>query len=552
MAKEITFEDARTRFERYTRAKSHIRKWDALLQEAYRYTLPNKDNFEVTHEPGDARNNEIFDATAVEAVQGFANNMQAALMPPLQRWASFEAGTEVPKDQTDSVNAQLESINEKFFRILTNSNLSLVVNEAFQELAVGTAVILLNEGTTSEDPIIFTSIPLTEVVMEEGPKHTLENFWRLWKGPIRLVLRNWPKAELTPSLQNQLKSTPNTEVKLIEGTIFYPDNPPDKQYLYYVQVESGTDDILKEWRNFSPWIGFRYTRAPGEILGRGPVIQALPFIKQLNKIAELIQLGAQYRVTPPFLVASSGALNPYSLRIEPGSIVAVDQTASLAGGPPIQTLEYGGQVSFAQAFIENLQANIRDMLFSNPLGPVAAPKMTATEVTIRQQQAVQKTGAAFGRLLVELLEPIVEKVLIILKDKGLIEDVVVNDKEVAIRYESPLANIQNQEDIQAVQTWIQLLLGTFQEPGLAATNFEKLPAWWAQKLAVPAQLINQAFPSSPLVQRLKRMIAQGSPESQAPPSAVGEIPSPQSPVTPEQEAAQAAQQPTEPVQSGAT
>lgn len=517
----LTIEETpRQRHKRYTEARSRAQRWFSLWDSAYTYTLPLKNNFQVKRTPGEPRHNEIFDATAIEGLQGFANNMQSILMPPLRRWATFAPGTAVKEEDQNTVKKNLSAINDKFFAAITQSNLALTINETFQELGIGTGVLLLNEGT-DDDPLIFTAIPLTDVVVEEGENHKLENFWRLWEEPARLIKRRWPDATLTTELDTKVKNSPDKPVKLIEGTIFYPNNPEDKRYLYYVQTANGVTDIFTEWRDFSPWIGFRFSRAPGETFGRGPVLQALPFIKQLNKTVELVLLGAQYRITPPFLVASSGAMNPYTINILPGSQIAVDATATLAGGLPIQTLEYGGDINFTEAWIERLQAQIRDILFANPLGPVTGPQMTATEVSIRQQEAIKKIGAAFGRLLVELLEPIIQKSLKILQKKGLIPGIKLNNTEISIRYESPLAQLQNQEDMRAVEQWVAFLLQTYGNPeGLAPVQFDILPQWAAEKLNVPSKLVNEQFATSPLISKLKQVIGEGvqppAPQGQAP------------------------------------
>lgn len=532
MAKQIQIESAKERFKRYTNALDRRSTWNDLLEEAYRFTIPDRKMFETKTSPGEPKTQELFDATGVEAVQSFANNMQSVLMPPMQRWALLEAGPEIPDGDKTRFNEELSEINDKIFDFINRSNFAQAINEALQDLAIGTGVIVLNEGTL-EDPLEFSSVPLSEVVFADGKGKRLDDFWMVWEGAARNIKREWPEAQLTPGLQSQMNGAPDTKVKLIIGSIHYPENPADKRFLYYVQTDDGATDIFTEFRSYSAFTGFRYSRIPGEIHGRGPALTALPFIKVVNKVVQFTLIAAGFKAYPPFLAASTGAMNPYTLRIEPGSIIPVDSTATIAGGPPLQPLQSGGDPQFSQILLENYQSTIRDILFANPLGQTGGPQMTATEVSIRQQSAIEQRGSAFGRLLVELLQPVIEKIIIVLQRKGLIKPVTIDGRQISIRYESPLAQIQNQNDVAMAQQYLQLMLSDFQREGLGTINFEVYPGWVAQKLNVDPAIVNEGWQTSPVINNLKSILNQGvTPQQQqaaqaAQPEAVPEQTSPQ-------------------------
>ena len=82
---------------------------------------------------------------------------------------------------------------------------------------------------------------------------------------------------------------PDTPVAVIEAVI--PDEP-GFAYLAVAEtdpVSKGDPTVLSEGRfAVSPFINFRWTKAPGEIYGRSPVMKALPDIKTANKVVELV------------------------------------------------------------------------------------------------------------------------------------------------------------------------------------------------------------------------------------------------------------------------
>jgi hypothetical protein len=441
----------------------------------------------VTRTPGEPKTDEIFDPTAPIAVKLYANNVQSVLVPSGQRWFKLITGPDIPPDKQHQVELQLQENTRTFFKHLDQSNFAFAINESFQDMTISTGVLLMNQGT-ADNPFRFQSGPMRNMAFEEGADQELENFWQRWEIPARQILRLWPNAELPESLRTKVTDSPNEIVRLIEGTIFYPDNAEDKQVFYYVQHEDTKADIVKEFKNYRPWMGFRLDVSPGEIIGRGPVLTLLPAIKSLNKISEFELKAAKWRSHPPFVADATSVVNAYNMVIEPGSIIPVN--ASLGGGLPIQPLQYGGDPRFDQMKSEEFRSMIRQVLFSEPLSPNPTPVQSATEVSIRQQNWIRQSGTAFGRIRRGLLGPIVIGGMQILTNLGLIKPVKIDGKEVVIEYQSPLLDIQSQDDVKRAQEWIQELQLVFgPKEALLAMNIEEYPPWLAEKTNVDERIV---------------------------------------------------------------
>jgi hypothetical protein len=487
-------ESSEERFKRYQAAKNRSDLWEEDLERAYKLALPVRDRFD-NPTPGDTRTNRIFDTTAVQGVQSFANNIQSIILPPGKRWTNFESGEDVPEDEKQSVDVQLQGINNKIFKYLRSSNFDLVANEALQDMAISTGVILFNEGTI-EQPFEFSCAPMSSLAFEPGKNGVIENVWRKWRLTVDQIKKQWPDAVIPNEISNKNGKSP---IDLIEGSIHYPNNPIDQQWFYYVQVVSGQKDIISEFMEFSPWIAFRFRVAPGETLGFGPVLLALNAIQTLNKMAEFELKIAQFRAFPPYTAPNTATMNPYTMRLEPGSIIPIEP--NFVGQRPIDLLPVSGDANFGQLSVENLQQQINDILFAEPLGPPQGPNATATEVSIRQQNWLRKSTAAFGRMQVELVKPIMDRALRILRKKGLIDPIVINNKEIlevdganlGIKFESPLSEVQKQEDFQRMETLIQAMqqLIAPQAP-IIALDMAQLPLWMAEKLNVDLELVKSA------------------------------------------------------------
>ena len=141
--------------------------WKDKYEEAYEYTMPQRESF-YEETIGERRTDKIFDETAVVGIQEFASRLQAGMVPTYGRWASLQSGTEIPVDAKPQVDEQLDAITEYIFEVLGGSNFNQEVHEAFMDLAIGTAVLLVEEGD-SINPINFQAVPLPRVVLNNGP-----------------------------------------------------------------------------------------------------------------------------------------------------------------------------------------------------------------------------------------------------------------------------------------------------------------------------------------------------------------------------------------------
>ena len=294
-----------------------------------------------------------------------------------------------------------------------------------------------------------------------------------------------------------------------------------RQFYYSVLIDDEKHEIITEWNDFSKFIVFRFNVAPGEVYGRGPVITALPTIRQLNKLHELILRSAQLQAYPIFMTLSSSGVNPYTTRILPGAMLAFGREDFLTGDP-VRPLSTGNGVQIGQEFLQFLQQTIKDIMFANPLPAQSAPNQTATEITIRQQQWIQKNAGAFGRISVELMPQIIDKSLVILTKRGIIQPLKINNVTIPISgrsrllkfvFESPLANIQNQNEVQTIEQAVQFALQTFggvsPVAGLTTFNIGELPEEVYRKMNLPEKLINEGFKDSPVVNAVMQAVNTG-------------------------------------------
>ncbi|MCB1972586.1 MAG: phage tail protein, partial [Geminicoccaceae bacterium] len=264
-------------------------------------------------------------------------------------------------------------------------------------------------------------------------------------------------------------------------------------YVAVRELPDGDDGLLAEGQfASSPFISFRWMKAPGEGYGRSPVMKALPDIKTANKVVELVLKNASIAVTGIWQADDDGVLNPAAVKLVPGAIIP-----KAVGSAGLAPLEAPGRFDVSELVLSDLRARIRHALLVDRLGLVQGPRMTATEVLERAAEMARVLGATYGRLQAELLEPLVGRGLAILRRRGEIGDIRVDGRVIALRYRSPLAEAQRRADAQSALQWIQTVAALGPE-AMAAVDLPAFARWFGEQMAVPGELIKPLPPPDPL------------------------------------------------------
>ena len=469
----------------YIKAKAFRENWVPLFEECYEYALPQRESF-YHEEAGQRRDDRIFDETAVVGVQEFASRLQSGIVPNFARWADLMAGSEVPVEQREEVNNELDEVTEYVFEVLQNSNFSQEVHESFMDLAVGTGVLCVEEGD-SINPVTFSAIPLPHVVLDTGPDDKIDHVYRERKkvkfDHLQLMYPNGKFNDQVLSFMGSGRETTVLEVVCRD----YSKKNQEAYFHYAICMTTKSCIYSKEISGIgsNPFVCFRWSKCAGEVYGRGPLINALSAIKTTNLTIELILENAQMSISGIYQMEDDGVINPDTINLVPGSIIP--KAMGSAGLQPIQS---AGRFDVAQLVLSDMRLNIKRALYNDMLGNPDKTPASATEVAERMADLSRRMGSAFGRLQAELVQPVLQRVIYILKKQGRIEVPTVNGREVKVRSVSPLAQAQANQDISSVARFLELVGSSFGPEMLQLlVDGEQTAIHLAKKFGVPESLI---------------------------------------------------------------
>ncbi len=474
---------------RFRKAKERRAAWESHWQECYDYALPLRDAVLHQPTPGEKKGDRLFDGTAPDAVDQLAASLLSELTPPWAQWFGLAAGPDLEEDERLQAASVLEKIATVLQSHFDRSNFAVEMHQCYLDVVTGgTASLLFEEAPPGEPSAFrFTAVPLAQVVLEEGPDGRLDVSFRRSESTLAGLRARFPDAELPERLFKQAEEDPEQRFGVVEAVVPAPNG---HGYQFAAVLDSDGDDcILAEGRfGRSPFINFRWLKAPGEVYGRSPVMKALPDIKTANKVVELVLKNATIAVTGIWQADDDGVLNPANIKLVPGTIIP-----KAVGSQGLQPLESPGRFDISQLVLDDLRGRIRTALLADKLGQPDAPRMTATEVLERSADMARLLGATYGRLQSELLTPLIMRAVAILRRRGEIADIVVDGHVVDLQYRSPLAQNQAQRDARNMLQWLGAL-AQLGPAGQQAVDAVQAARWLGRAFNVPAELMQQGQP----------------------------------------------------------
>jgi len=457
-------------------ARAERSTWEPHWQECYDFALPNGKPFNNTPVAGDRRVDRVYDGTAPDGVEQLAAALLAQLTPPGSDWFGFVPGTEPSSD--DGFSKDLERAAARAREQFDRSNFVVEIHQAFLDLVTaGTACLLVEEAAPGESSALrFTAVPLAELVLEEGTSGRLDTTWRVTETTVASLRARFPDATPPDEMIRAERDDAERTFPLIEAAL-----PDDAGWRWIALTDAGAEPTIISEGRFaqSPFINFRWLKAPGETYGRSPVMKALPDIKTANKVVELVLKNASIAVTGIWQAEDDGVLNPANIRLVPGTIIP-----KAAGSSGLTPLAAPGRFDVSNLVLDDLRARIRHALLADRLAPVTDTRMTATEVLERSAETARILGATFGRLQAELIRPLIARAVSILRRRGEIPDIRLDGRSAGLRIRSPLARAQGGRDVEATLLWLESLKDLGPE-ALAVVDVTRTARRLAEAYGVP-------------------------------------------------------------------
>ena len=401
----------------YKRALDMRDPWLRRWADARRYTMPETDE--------DTAN--LFDATAMDAVDNLAASLYTLLTPPESLWLSLIPESDLSPDAVVATDALRANLND--------SNFYTTVHQCYLDLVtLGTACLFMAENPIgASSAFTFTAIPMSDLaILPNAVFHTTSM-------PLSDAVKKYPTWTVPANLRDTLKENPDTPIKLVQSLV-------GTEFTAWLDAGGDIENNIVATGTFetNPYLIFRWSVTSGEIYGRGPVLRALPDIKTANKVVELVLKNATISVSGIWMADDDGVINLNNISLTPGAIIP-----KAVGSSGLTPLTSGANFDVSQIILKDLRKRIRHALLADRLGLLSEKEMTATEIMARNSDMMRILGATYGRLLHEFIRPLCERGLQILSRRGVIEPITLHG-DAELKYIAPIAQMVALESIAGV------------------------------------------------------------------------------------------------------
>ena len=492
---------------RYSSAQQVADLWASVLEACYYYAIPYRNRFyRPKQQQGEFKGSRLYDTTAVEATKTFVSKLHSAMTPPQVQWGFLDIDESVEgfeEEEKIMIQEALDTYMRKLFVYIHRSNFDVVVNECYFDLGVGTGALIVNQYT-DEEPLLFTSVPMDKLAIEEAMNGRVESWFRTWEDvKITEIKVRWGNATLTPEMMQMAAENPDAKIAtLYEGVMFMPTEP--LKYVYMV----GTAEIplLMEWYETNPGIIWRFQKVNNEVFGRGPIMDALPSIISLNELARIELAAANLNTFRPYMAFSDAVFNPHTFKLEPFTVIPI-APIGVGGNAPLIPLPDSSNPQFSQLTIQDLRFQIKSLLFNETLpNAEGVQPETATAVMAEQQRLAERIGPLFSRLQQEFLWPVIKRCAFILDSMGLLPIPKIKGTKIQFKYRSPLALAKGQQDIARFTQYFQLMQGIMGPTGaMLYVNPKLMPYIVAELMQVDERMLNTPEQVAAAGQNLQNM-----------------------------------------------
>jgi hypothetical protein len=393
----------------------------------------------------------MLDSTGRDALRTLCAGIIGGVVPSNQQWAELDAGRESEAERywlSEAARMVWESIHD--------SNFDAEIMDCMQDMGpAGWFVLYVEEA--EQGGYQFESWPIAECFIGQSRKAgPVDVLYRYSTYSVEQLVDQFGKAAVSEKVRQQFDEGKLDQKHEVVRAIqprrasngFLAKNMPYES----VTLECGTRHLLREsgYHEF-PCVVPRWNRLPSSVYATGPYLDALGDIRTLNMLVANELASTDIAVSGMWIAKSDGVLNASAIKIGPRKVVIAADTDNL------KALSTGADFEVAWTEKAQLQAQIRRTLMANQLEPQDKPDMTAFEVHTRVQMLRQLLGPVFGRFQAEFLTPLIERCFGIAYRAGALGPMPrsLTDRVYSVRYKSPLARAQMQEDVIAIETSLE-------------------------------------------------------------------------------------------------
>lgn len=433
--------------------KSSRADFDSYYQTLHNYFYVEGANITTKKNKG-AEINVLLDATSLNAGDILASGLANYLTPEASKWVFLQHSNPALRDNKEVKQWCQDTTDEVLFT-LSRSNFYNQMPIFYKASGVyGTAGLFCEKDF--DDGVRFYNIPINKLYLTEDARERPNEFYLKFEYTAEQAISRFGD-ECSSEIKECYARGRNNDKKFEFICYFGKRLERDPQKIdtanmpvRMVWVDAKTKKKMAESGfNSMPCVAHRFYKQPQIVYGYSPAMKALPYVRLVNTMTDTILRSSMKQADPAFALPNDAFLgipnfNPRQINYyERGKLSPKDDIF------PVGNF---GNLSIGLNELQYYQEQIEKLMFVDTFQAFQAitKQMTVLEVTERISEKMTLLGPAVGRYMNDVLQPLIEKVVLILYGSNSLPrlpDVMMQDPNFEVKFVGRLVQTQRQSEL---------------------------------------------------------------------------------------------------------
>ncbi len=442
------------------------------IKEAYFFAAPHRAramNSEVAK--GAKPNDDVICDTsfAVELSGDFITLIMNTFMPEAEAWATRKPGWTIPDAAKDQVQKEVETGDKVIFEAINSSNFHAECAKGFDpDLPIGTVAIWIDD-VAPWAPIQCQAVPLHELEIALGPDGNIDFRAMIRHTRNRAIPAVLKGVEIPDVIKAKIAKQPN-HTSIIRRCFWRDWSVMEDVVWNYVVLINNEPVDFKELRGVGACqlIPGRFGPSPEWPFGRGPLLKALPDLRQYEELSRGRTDHSGMSLRPPisfpddsFVNLQDGVEMGMAYPIRPGT---GDDIKPLYNPPPVNAALYD---------LQDRETRLKRMFFLDMPEQQGKTPPSASQWLDQVTMSLRRIGTPGQPFWREFCAEVFLRFAYICEKRGVIKPVQVDGKTIALIPYNPAARAIEQNEVAAFARFVEIGGQAFPEEFKAYTDGEK-------------------------------------------------------------------------------
>lgn len=416
---------------------------------------------------------DTFNSLAEELAGDLAGDLITYYTPSEVKWAEYVV-LEAPEEMSEDVLKLVEQREDDLFQLVSGSNYNDIAPQwAFEAASHGTPALWVQMAHLQQ-PIHCEVVPPQQLLITPGHLGYLDRFRevKVLASSLPALFAGW-SVDLSDHMLRTKISRPGETCEVVWGFWIDWSDPAIPKWRCEITVDKkritpSEPLLLGDLAGSCPLLVGRFNPQTGKAWGRGPGWKALPDLRTMDGVSEMVMSGMEQSLTNTIIYPDDGFLD-LSEGLEAGRAYPAHRGFTR---DQIYEMPRGNNIEPAWLSEDRLEDRLRRAFFQDGPRQRGDTPPTAAQWIDERRRVQQRLGKPSAPLWSEMILPMIQRFEYLGVQSGRLPEAIShNGNVIKVTPISPLQKAQNQDKVMVARSNLDLAAQTMQERAGEVVDF---------------------------------------------------------------------------------